>query len=124
MILLLNLLYNKISTPRKHPLGDYPTTKSNELESRTTKSEFFWVYFGVFLALGFGGVASARSRIFESSEILILGNLQKRRMPTKTLTLQSGCAPHVMGVFEGSIEFSCERRLSHSPQLFQTYATI
>ena len=30
----------------------YPTTKSNELESRTTKSEFFWVYFGVFLTLG------------------------------------------------------------------------
>ena len=27
----------------------------NGLESRTTKSEFFWVYFGVFLALGFGG---------------------------------------------------------------------
>ena len=42
----------------KHPLGDYPTTKSNELESRTTKSEFFWVYFGVFLTLGFGGVAA------------------------------------------------------------------
>ena len=42
----------------KHPLGDYPTTESNELESRTTKSEFFWVYFGVFLALGFGGVAA------------------------------------------------------------------
>ena len=36
----------------KHPLGDYPTTKSNELESRTTKSEFFWVYFGVFSTLG------------------------------------------------------------------------
>ena len=30
----------------------YPTTKSNGLESRTTKSEFFWVYFGAFLTLG------------------------------------------------------------------------
>ena len=43
-------------------------------------------------------------------------------MPTKTLTLQSGCPPRVMGVFEGSIVFSCERRLSHSPQFFQTFA--
>ena len=36
----------------EHLLGDYPTVGSNGLESRTTKSEFFWVYFGVFLALG------------------------------------------------------------------------
>ena len=67
---------------------------------------------------------SARSRIFGSSEILIFGIFIIMKIPTKTLTLQSGCSPRVMGVFEGSIEFSCERRLSHSPQLFQTYATI
>jgi len=36
----------------EHLLGDYPTVGSNGLESRTTKSEFFWVYFGVFLTLG------------------------------------------------------------------------
>ena len=40
-------------TVGEHPLGDYPTVGSNGLESRTTKSEFFLVYFGVFLALGF-----------------------------------------------------------------------
>ena len=45
-------------TVGEHPLGDYSTVGSNGLESRTTKSEFFWVYFGVFLALGFGGVAA------------------------------------------------------------------
>ena len=39
-------------TVGEHPLGDYPTVGSNGLERRTTKSEFFWVYFGVFLALG------------------------------------------------------------------------
>ena len=67
---------------------------------------------------------SARFRIFGSSEILILGIFIIMKIPTKTLTLQSGCSPRVMGVFEGSIVFSCERRLSHSPQLFQAYATI
>ena len=46
-----------LSAVGEHLLGDYPTVGSNGLESRTTKSEFFWVYFGVFLALGFGGVA-------------------------------------------------------------------
>lgn len=44
-----------LSAVGEHLLGDYPTVGSNGLESRTTKSEFFWVYFGVFLALGFGG---------------------------------------------------------------------
>ena len=47
-----------LSAVGEHLLGDYPTAGSNGLESRTTKSEFFWVYFGVFLALGFGGVAA------------------------------------------------------------------
>ena len=42
-----------LSAVGEHLLGDYPTVGSNGLESRTTKSEFFWVYFGVFLALGF-----------------------------------------------------------------------
>ena len=41
-----------LSAVGEHLLGDYPTVGSNGLESRTTKSEFFWVYFGVFLALG------------------------------------------------------------------------
>ena len=44
-------------------LGDYPTVGSNGLESRTTKSEFFWVYFGVFLALGFGGAERPKTLI-------------------------------------------------------------
>ena len=39
-------------TVGEHLLGDYPTAGSNGLESRTTKSEFFWVYFGVFSTLG------------------------------------------------------------------------
>ena len=41
-----------LSAVGEHLLGDYPTVGSNGLESRTTKSEFFWVYFGVFLTLG------------------------------------------------------------------------
>ena len=46
-----------LSAVGEHLLGDYPTVGSNGLESRTTKSQFFWMYFGVFLSLGFGGVA-------------------------------------------------------------------
>ena len=50
-----------LSAVGEHLLGDYPTVGSNGLESRTTKSEFFWVYFGVFLALGLMG-SPARSK--------------------------------------------------------------
>ena len=49
-----------------------------------------------------GGTA-ARSRIFESSEILIFQIFIIMKIQTKTLTLESGCPPRVMGVFEGSI---------------------
>ena len=51
-----------LSAVGEHLLGDYPTVGSNGLESRTTKSEFFWVYFGVFLALGFGGGVAERPK--------------------------------------------------------------
>ena len=32
-----------LSAVGEHLLGDYPTAGSNGLESRTTKSEFFWI---------------------------------------------------------------------------------
>ena len=65
----------------KHPLGDYPTTKSNELESRTTKSEFFWVYFGVFLALGFGGAERHKTLIINFIAKTTLRSAAAQRVP-------------------------------------------
>ena len=41
-----------LSTVGEHLLGDYPTVGSNGLESRTTKSEIFWMYF--WRIFGFG----------------------------------------------------------------------
>ena len=51
IFLLIFVSIRGLSAVGEHLLGDYPTVGSNGLESRTTKSEFFWVYFGVFLAL-------------------------------------------------------------------------
>ena len=52
-----------LSAVGEHLLGDYPTVGSNGLESRTTKSEFFWVYFGVFWLWGLIGAERPKTLI-------------------------------------------------------------
>ena len=68
-------------TVGEHPLGDYPTVGSNGLESRTTKSEFFWVYFGVFLALGFGGAERHKTLIINFIAKTTLRSAAAQRVP-------------------------------------------
>ena len=68
-------------TVGEHPLGDYPTVGSNGLESRTTKSEFFWVYFGVFLALGFGGAERHKTLIINFIAKPTLRSAAAQRVP-------------------------------------------
>ena len=65
----------------EHLLGDYPTVGSNGLESRTTKSEFFWVYFGVFLALGFGGAERHKTLIINFIAKTTLRSAAAQRVP-------------------------------------------
>ena len=70
-----------LSAVGEHLLGDYPTVGSNGLESRTTKSEFFWVYFGVFLALGFGGSERIKTLIKVIYQKTTLRSAAAQRVP-------------------------------------------